>query len=152
MLPGLVLTCAVSIHIHISVDLGAGSNIAAVSIATAPDPGMFMSLNLCIGGRNIASIRGPITKAACDCALETLANAASSALEAGGHIASLAALEGQQHQGEGEEEGLHAGNGYSELTDTDTPILGTHSNFFYGITACVNTSYQRGIDSNRQDI
>ena len=105
------------------MDLGAGSNIGAVSIATAPDPGMFMSLNLCIGGRNIASIRGPITKAACDCALETLANAASSALEAGGHIASLAALEGQQHQGEGEEGGLHAGNGYSEQTDTDAPIL-----------------------------
>ena len=45
------------------------------------------------------------------------------ALEAGGHIASLAALEGQQHQGEGEEEGLHAGNGCSEQTDTDAPIL-----------------------------
>ena len=135
MLPGLVLTCAVSIHILRSVDLGAGSNIAAVSIATAPDPGMFMSLNLCIGGRNITSIRRPATRtrAACDCALETLANAASSALEAGGHLASLAALEGQQHQGEGEEEGLHAGNGYSELTDTHTPILGTHSKFVYGI-------------------
>ena len=103
------------------MDLGAGSNIGAVSIATAPDPGMFMSLNLCIGGRNIASIRWLATKAACDCALETLANAASSALEAGGHIASLAALEG--HQGEGEEEDLHAGNGYSEQTDTDAPIL-----------------------------
>ena len=132
------------------MDLGAGSNIGAVSIATAPDPGMFMSLNLCIGGRNIASIRRPATRSAGACALGTLANAASSALEAGGHIASLAALEG--HQGEGEEEDLHAGNGYSELTDTDTPILGTHSNFFYGITASANTSYQRGIDSNRQDI
>ena len=105
------------------MDLGAGSNIGAVSIATAPDPGMFMSLNLCIGGQNIASIRRLVTRAAGACALGTPANAASSALEAGGHIASLAALEGQQHQGEGEEEGLHAGNGCSELTDTDAPIL-----------------------------
>ena len=133
MLPGLVLTCAVSIHILRFVDLRAGSNIGAVSIATAPDPGMFMSLNLCIGGRNIASIRRPATRAAGACALGTLANAASSALEAGGHLASLAALEGQQHQGEGEEEGLHADNGYSELTETDTPILGTRSKKIYGI-------------------
>ena len=96
------------------MDLGAGSNIGAVSIATTPDPGMFMSLNLSIGGRNIASIRLPDTRAAGACALGTLANAASSALEAGGHIGSLAALEGQQHQGEGEEESLHAGNGCSE--------------------------------------
>ena len=56
------------------------------------------------------------------CALRTRAVHAKAG-EAGCDIASLAALDGHQHQGEGEEEGLHDGNGYLELTDTDTVIL-----------------------------
>ena len=105
------------------MDLGAGCNSAAVSIATAPDPcGVGLSLSLSSGGHNKASVRLPATRAACACALGT-PGVRRLALEAGGHIGSLAALEGQQHQGEGEEEGLHAGNGCSELTDTDAPIL-----------------------------